>query len=564
MFAKILTIFVITKFVSHNHYLGWVGGEVMMFIILYFCRLANNCYICGLSKCLSHHALSFSRHVFFAVALISGIFAVSESYVGIYFETFGVSIVMIFNSFQFIWLFPVIFVVYWLTCFFNKGGRIANHVLLLISYGLYAQWNIPCTLILFGITLITYAFARFIDIKQAYGSKKYIIASGITLALLPLLVFKYYNFITDAGASVLEWIGIETALNGLNWVVPLGLSFYTFQALSYLCDVYYKRISAEKNFADYMLFVAFFPQILCGPISKAEELLPQIKGVKTFNYAQAVSGLKYLLWGMFLKVVFADRLGIYVDTVYADYLHFSGSSSLIAAIFYSFQIYGDFAGYSFMALGVARLMGYDIIKNFNRPYFATSVSQFWKRWNISLTRWLTTYIYIPLGGNRKGKFRTYLNIMLTFFVSGIWHGANYTFLFWGLIHGAAQCIEKFFGLNNAKSRGIFLNILRIAITFIIVTFAWIFFRMPTIADGFEVIKHIFTFGMPYIHPTTFFHLAIVVPIVFILEVIQEYKDGIIKKMGKYFIVRWCVYLFLFMLILTFGVLDSGQFIYVSF
>lgn len=378
-----------------------------------------------------------------------------------------------------------------------------------------------------------------------------------------MLVFKYFNFITDAGASALAWIGIDTAPAGLNWVVPLGLSFYSFQALGYLWDVYYKKYKAEHNFLDYMLFVAFFPQILCGPISKAEELLPQIKTEHKFDYGQAVSGCRYLLWGMFLKVVFADRLGIYVDTIYADPLHFTGSSNLLASIFYSLQIYGDFAGYSFMALGVAKLLGYDIIKNFNRPYLATSVSMFWKRWNISLTRWLTTYIYIPQGGSRKGKLRTYWNIILTFLVSGIWHGANWTFIFWGVIHGIAQCIEKFFGLNNPVKNK-WLVPLRIALTFTIVNFAWIFFRLPSISDGVSVIKHIFTFGVPHIHPTTFFHLALAVPIVFCMEFIREYRLNLYKKLDRHRAMRWASYIILIIFIIGFGVLDSGQFIYVSF
>ena len=472
---------------------------------------------------------------------------------------------MIFNSFQFIWLFPIIFVVYWATACFSKSNRATNLTLLLISYGLYAQWSIPCTLILLGVTLTTYIFARVIEYKQAYNTKKYIVASGIILTLIPLLTFKYYNFITDAGASALQWIGIDVALPGLNWVIPLGLSFYTFQALSYLSDVYYKRIPAEHNLADYMLFVAFFPQILCGPISKAEELLPQIKQPKSFNYPRAVSGLRYLLWGMFLKLVLADRLGIYVDTVYANYLQFTGTSSLVAAVFYSFQIYGDFAGYSFMALGVAKLIGYDIIKNFNRPYLATSVSQFWKRWNISLTRWLTTYIYIPLGGSRKGKLRTYINILITFFVSGVWHGANYTFLFWGLIHGAAQCIEKFFGLNKYSGKRFLLTFTRIAITFTVVTLAWIFFRMPTINDGFEVIRHIFTFGAPYIDPVIMTHGLFALFIVAMADTVMEFNGPQFKTfISRHLVLRWSAYVFLTLSILLFGVLTSGQFIYVSF
>lgn len=445
------------------------------------------------------------------------------------------------------------------------GKTIANWLLVAISYGVYAQWSIPYTFILFGITLETYSFARLIEYKQAYEKKKYIIWSGVLLALLPLVVFKYFNFITDAGASALAWIGIDVAPKGLNWVVPLGLSFYTFQALGYLWDVYYQKIKAERNFGDYMLFVAFFPQILCGPISKAEELLPQIKANRSFNYQQAVSGLRYLLWGMFLKVVLADRLGIYVDTIYEEYAHYTGTSSLIAAVLYSFQIYGDFAGYSFMALGVAKLLGYDIIKNFNRPYFATSVTMFWKRWNISLTRWLTTYIYIPQGGNRKGKLRTYWNIILTFLVSGIWHGANWTFIFWGLIHGFAQCIEKFFGWNNSDIKSRWKLSIRIATTFAIVTIAWIFFRMPSIGQGFGVLLHILTLGKPFIDVLTLTHSIFALIIVISVDLLLEYKNVEIKRyLSKHTVVRWTGYVLLTISILLFGVLNSGQFIYVSF
>lgn len=475
---------------------------------------------------------------------------------------------MIFNSFQFIWLFPVIFVVYWgINAIFrnHNNKKIGNILLLLISYGLYAQWNIAYTTILFGITLATYIFARIIETKNACGKKKYIISSGIVITLIPLLVFKYYNFITHAGASVLAYIGIDQPLPGLNWVVPLGLSFYTFQALGYLCDVYYKRYTAEHNFIDYMLFVAFFPQILCGPISKADELLAQIKRPHTFDYNQGVSGLKYLLWGMFLKVVLADRLGIYVDTIFADYEKFSGSSSLLAAFFYSFQIYGDFAGYSFMALGVAKLLGYDIIKNFNIPYLATSVSQFWKRWNISLTRWLTSYVYIPLGGNRKGKVRQYINIMITFLVSGIWHGANYTFILWGLIHGAAQCIEKFFGWNNPDVRGFWKRLFKIAVTFIIVTMAWIFFRMPSISEGFGVIKHMMSLGFPYNDMLTMTHAVFALIIVISIELLLEFRGEQFRSfLANHIIIRWGGYIILTISLLLFGVLNSGQFIYVSF
>ena len=476
---------------------------------------------------------------------------------------------MIFNSFQFIWLFPIIFIIYWAVYRFGqgKGLKLPQYTLLFISYCLYLQWNPVYGLILFYVTFVTFFSAKLIynRDRDKLNGRKLIIYIGAILALGPLLIFKYYNFITDAGASALQYIGIDAAPAGLNWVVPLGLSFYTFQALGYLWDVYYRKIEPERNFGNYMLFVAFFPQILCGPISKASDLLPQIAKPKEFDYNRAVGGLRLILWGLFLKVVLADRLGIYVDTVYQNFEHYSGTTCLLSAIFYSFQIYGDFAGYSYMALGVAKLLGFELIYNFNRPYFATSVSQFWKRWNISLTKWLTSYIYIPLGGSRKGKFRTYLNIMITFLVSGIWHGANYTFIFWGVIHGAAQCIEKFFGWNK-ESITRWYTIPRMILTFVIVTIAWIYFRMPSIEGGSMVIKKIFTnVGSIFVDSETliysFFALFILIPVECFLEYKnQSFKQFILSKR----IISWGCYIGLTLVILLFGVLNSSQFIYVNF
>lgn len=235
-----------------------------------------------------------------------------------------------------------------------------------------------------------------LDSQNAEKKKKHLVWLFALLGILPLLIFKYYNFINTSLTDGLATIGLKFAMPGLNWAVPVGISFFTFQAVGYMLDVYHGRIKAEKNFTDYLLFVSFFPQVASGPISKADELLPQIKEEHKFNYVQAVNGLKYLLWGMFLKVVLADRAGIYVDTVFAGYEKFSGVGCILASVLYSIQIYADFAGYSLMAVGIAKTLGFNLINNFNRPYFAASVSEFWKRWHISLTRWLTQQVYIPI------------------------------------------------------------------------------------------------------------------------------------------------------------------------
>ncbi len=347
----------------------------------------------------------------------------------------------------------------------------------------------------------------------------------------------------------------------------MGISFYTFQAVGYLFDVYYGRIEAERNWWDYMLFVSFFPQILSGPISKAKDLLPQIKADRPFDYTRAVAGLKFLLWGMFLKVVMADRLGLYVDTVFDNWQYNSGISCLVASFAYSFQIYGDFAGYSLMAVGVGRLLGFELMNNFNRPYFSVSITDFWRRWHISLSTWLKDYVYIPLGGSRCSRARNYLNIMVTFLVSGIWHGANWTFIVWGLLHGLLQVIEKALGLQKCESKKFWVRLPRILITFVLINFLWTIFRMPTISDAAGVIARMFTHGGTILKPglDNFSFSFIAVVIVLVSEFIEEFAPSrcALLNSGSRFI-RWCTYLVLIVLIMLGGVFDSSQFIYVSF
>ena len=477
---------------------------------------------------------------------------------------------MTFNSFSFWLVFPLIFGLYWLIPV--KWNQWRKVFLIVASYLLYMNWKPTFALVLLAIALVTYGGGYVID-KQAVNSdklkdnssrRKRLIWLFAVMSLLPLLVFKYYNFVNESVWSLLSSLGLRYELHGLNWAIPVGISFFTFQAVGYLFDVYYQRINAEKSIVDYMLFVCFFPQIFSGPISKANELLPQIKEEHRFNYQQEVQGLKFLLWGMFLKLVLADRLGLYVDKVAANYDMYSGGTCVLSAIFYSLQIYGDFAGYSLMAIGVAKTLGFNLINNFNRPYFSVSITDFWRRWHISLSRWLKDYVYIPLGGSRCSKVRNYWNIFVTFLVSGIWHGANWTFIVWGLIHGFAQIIEKALGWNNKESKGV-MKLFRIVGTFVLVTVAWIFFRMSTLSDAVLFIKHGVTdFGSPEVLSITNFAIYLMaIALVVFKETREEFFPTKLRFLNNRY-VRWAEYVVVFCLILLCGALDSGSFIYGSF
>lgn len=479
---------------------------------------------------------------------------------------------MLFNTLKFLLIFPVIFGLYWLIP--TKFNQWRKRFLIVVSYLLYMNWKPAYALVLLGVTFVTYWGGHLLQLGgnneelqfEEKKRRKKIAWLFTLLGLLPLLIFKYYNFINNSISDGLAAIGLQFSLPGLNWAVPVGISFFTFQAVGYMLDVYYGRIKAESNITDYVLFVSFFPQIASGPISKADELLPQIKTAKTFNYNQAVSGLKFLLWGMFLKVVLADRAGIYVDTVFGVYDKFSGAGCALASVLYSIQIYADFAGYSLMAVGIAKTLGFDLINNFKRPYFATSVSEFWKRWHISLTRWLTQQVYIPLGGSRCSKIKNYWNILVTFLVSGIWHGANWTFIVWGGIHGVFQIIEKALGWNKKESRGI-VKALRIVFTFAIVTVAWVIFRSPSIGDAFGLIGRYFDNTGLLIAESSGAQLLYcfsAILVLLIYEFLKEYKLDAYHRMMSHTIVRWVAYVIVFCMIILIGVHDGSSFIYVSF
>ena len=477
---------------------------------------------------------------------------------------------MSFTSFSFWLIFPLIFVLYWVIPV--KWNTWRKVLLLVVSYLLYMNWKPSFALVLLGVTVVTDWGGQVLQLRdnseeRKVNKRKRLVWLFALLGLLPLLVFKYYNFLNDSISSGLASLGLQFALPGLNWAIPVGISFFTFQAVGYMLDVYHGRVKAEKNLLDYLLFVSFFPQVMSGPISKAEELLPQIKSPHKFDYEQGKQGLKYLLWGMFIKLVIADRLGLFVDTVYANYIHYNGSTCFVASIFYTLQIYCDFAGYSLMAIGIARTLGFNLINNFKRPYLATSITDFWKRWHISLTRWLTQQVYIPLGGSRCSKARTYWNIFVTFLVSGIWHGANWTFIIWGCMHGVFQIVEKALGWQKYNGNNAIVKLLRISFTFLLVNFAWIFFRMPDFSSAGSVIMKIFSdFG-----PIDFTGLDMFAKFILVLGLcillFKDIRDEFFPDRLPFLqikFIRWCIYIILFVMILSLGVLDSGQFIYVNF
>lgn len=471
---------------------------------------------------------------------------------------------MLFNSFNFIVFFPIIFFLYYAIP--ARNSRIRNLYLLVVSYIVYLNWKPAYALILLGVTLITYSFAILIA-KRKEHRNKFLITSGVLLSLLPLLIFKYYTFINTSITEGLSMIGLKFYMPGLNWAIPIGISFFSFQAVGYLWDVYYKRINVEKDILNYSLFLAFFPSIVSGPINKASLILPQLKQRRTyFDYTKGVEGLKFLLWGMFMKVVVADRAGLYVDVVYSNFSYYSYSSCFIASVIYSIQIYADFAGYSLMAIGTGKILGIELTENFRRPYFSYSVTDFWRRWHISLSTWLKDYIYIPLGGNRCNRHKNYWNIFITFLVSGIWHGANWTFVIWGIFHGVCQIIEKALHLQKLDvSASYKIRLIRIVLTFFIINLAWIFFRMDTISSAVSFINHILSFdpGISFTYPDS--KLLFGIAILFFKDIKDEFFPSKIKLFNNnHTSVRWCSYLLIMILIMMNGVLESGQFIYAKF
>ncbi len=487
---------------------------------------------------------------------------------------------MFFNSLKFAAFLPVVFTLYWLIhSFFKKNPsqvlRIQNILLLAASYFFYASWDYRFLFLLIFSTLIDYLSGIFISKSTNYKKLWLIVSISINLGFLG--VFKYFNFFVDSFASLLKLSGIEIDVWTLSIVLPVGISFYTFHGISYVIDIYNDKIEVEHNFIDYAVFVSFFPLLVAGPIERASHLLPQIKENRVFDYDRVVDGLRQILWGLFKKVVIADTCAHFVSEAFNMNANHQGIFLVIGAILFGIQIYCDFSGYSDMALGIANMFGISLLRNFNYPYFSRNIAEFWRRWHISLSSWFRDYLYIPLGGNSGSNFVRSRNVLIVFLVSGFWHGAKWNFIAWGALHALYILPSIWLKTNRnyieivAKDKilpslGELFNIL---LTFLLVSFAWIFFRANSLNDALSYIERIFTVDFFQFSDKVIQYklmLPILVMILIILEWFCRNKAHVLENLGKsgsYVPIRWALYLILIAFIFYFSS-EKKQFIYFQF
>lgn len=479
---------------------------------------------------------------------------------------------MLFNSLQYAVFLPIVFALYWIVP--HKWRWI---VVLVSSYYFYMCWNAKYLLLIMFITGISYVGALGVEGAREQKQKKLWVGLVIAVSLALLFVFKYFNFLSETLYSLFSMAHIDAPQVALNLLLPVGISFYTFQSIGYIVDVYRGDIEAEHHVGKYAAFVAFFPQLVAGPIERASNLMPQLKTERHFSYDQAVYGVRLMAWGYFKKIVVADTLAAYVDKVYADMHFYQGAARLFAIFFFTIQIYCDFSGYSDIARGTAKLFGVELMENFKSPYFAKSIREFWRRWHISLSTWFRDYVYIPLGGNRVSKIRNAMNVMITFLLSGLWHGASWTFVTWGGLHGATQVAEKWVETHTGKRKnGRIVNGLRVLATFLIVSVLWVFFRAQRFKDAAYMLVYCYVgFQNPLQYlwggcTSLGIDVAGVVKLVFILGLLAVFdyvslKKDIIAFVGKWKLpCRWGLYIGFVIMIFLLAPATSAEFIYFDF
>ncbi len=467
---------------------------------------------------------------------------------------------MIFNTIEFVIFLLAVFILYWR--FFSKNSTNQNRLLLIAGYFFYSWWSWKFLFLFIATSLIDFYAAQKIEQNEEPKRRKLFLGLSLGGNLLVLGFFKYYNFFVTEFAN-LFYLNPENLT--LNIILPLGISFYTFQAMAYTIDVYRKTTKAETNLLTYLVYSSFFPQMLSGPIERANRLMGQFRVKREFSYAQATKGLELILFGYLKKVVLADNLAVIADRGFSFPNDYHGLNVAIAVLCFTFQIYCDFSGYTDIARGVARLFGFELIKNFNNPYFAENINDFWRRRHISLSTWFRDYLYIPLGGNKKGKARTTFNIILVFAVSGLWHGASRTFLAWGLYHGFLSALNR---LLNIKID--FPKPLKIFITFIIVAFGLIFFRAANMSDAYKVIGNLFSSGNGLTILTGIKSLKLVLLFsclftVLILERLNETKPELFRNFFAKKLLKYSAYYYAALLIILLGVYNNApNFIYFQF
>lgn len=470
---------------------------------------------------------------------------------------------MLFNSVDFAFFLPLVFLGYW---FIFKNLKSQNIFLLVASYFFYSCWDWRFLFLLLFSTGLDYFTGYKIYMAQGHRKKMWLTIS-ITCNLGFLFFFKYYNFFAESFRDVFTIFGHRPSLSTLNIILPVGISFYTFHGLSYIIDIYKERIKPINNFTDYALFVSYFPLLVAGPIERATHLLPQLQKKRIFSYALASDGMRQLLWGLFKKIVIADNCAMYADGVFTNPGDYSGSSALLATLFFSIQIYADFSGYTDMASGASKLFGIHLLRNFNYPYFSANIAEFWRRWHISLSSWFRDYVYIPLGGSRGSIFKQLRNVFIIFLLSGFWHGANSTFLLWGFVH-ACLFIPLLLMKTNRESAGEvpqIKNIGYMALTFFQVSLAWIFFRAANLADAATIFKNIFSatlFTTPAFLPKRF---IILIAVFMITEWLGRRNEHPLATLNARLpvAIRISVYYILIALILVY-MGNEAQFIYFQF
>ena len=482
---------------------------------------------------------------------------------------------MLFNSIDFAIFLPIVFILYWFLT--NKNLKLQNLLIVVASYLFYGWWDYRFLLLILFSTIVDYSVGIGLLKQEDKTKRKILLGTSILVNLGFLGFFKYYNFFLDNFITAFSFFGTEIKANSLNIILPVGISFYTFQTLSYSIDVYKRKLEPTKDFIAFSAFVSFFPQLVAGPIERARNLLPQFYKKRTFDYSKAVDGMRQILWGLFKKIVIADNCAVFADQIFNNSHDYSGSTLVLGAIFFAFQIYGDFSGYSDIAIGTARLFGFNLMQNFAFPYFSRDIAEFWRRWHISLSTWLRDYLYIPLGGSRGTNYFKIRNVFIIFLVSGFWHGANWTFIIWGGLN--ALYFLPIMLLNKNKintdvvAQGKHLpsvrEVLSITLTFSLTTIAWIFFRA-------EDIHHAISYLSDIIHPSILTLPELITPklemiytilCVFILVLFEWMnRDKIhaldIANYNKSN--RWVLYLIIIIMIITFGSFNQNSFIYFQF